>query len=46
MEKVVKLMGQFVWHHHGHELVLVVMGRLLMKLRDRTERTVDRLARI
>jgi mannose-6-phosphate isomerase-like protein (cupin superfamily) len=35
--KVVKLKGEFVWHHHAHEdeLFLVVKGRLLMKLRDR-----------
>jgi mannose-6-phosphate isomerase-like protein (cupin superfamily) len=35
--KVVKLMGEFVWHHHEQEdeLFLVVKGRLLMKLRDR-----------
>jgi mannose-6-phosphate isomerase-like protein (cupin superfamily) len=35
--KVVKLRGEFVWHHHDHEdeLFLVVKGRLLMRLRDR-----------
>jgi mannose-6-phosphate isomerase-like protein (cupin superfamily) len=35
--RVVKLQGEFVWHHHEHEdeLFLVVKGRLLMKLRDR-----------
>jgi mannose-6-phosphate isomerase-like protein (cupin superfamily) len=34
--KVVKLDGEFVWHHHEHEdeLFLVVKGSLLMKLRD------------
>lgn len=34
--KVVKLSGEFVWHHHDHEdeLFLVVAGRLRMKLRD------------
>lgn len=35
--RVVKLQGEFVWHHHDHEdeLFWVVKGRLLMKLRDR-----------
>jgi mannose-6-phosphate isomerase-like protein (cupin superfamily) len=35
--KLVKLEGEFVWHHHEHEdeLFLVVKGRLLIKLRDR-----------
>lgn len=35
--KLVKLHGEFVWHHHEHEdeLFLVVKGRLLIKLRDR-----------
>ena len=35
--KLVKLKGEFVWHHHEHEdeLFLVVKGRLLIKLRDR-----------
>ncbi|HTC95562.1 MAG TPA: cupin domain-containing protein [Terriglobales bacterium] len=34
--KVVKLKGEFMWHHHENEdeLFLVVKGRLLMKLRD------------
>jgi mannose-6-phosphate isomerase-like protein (cupin superfamily) len=34
--KLVKLKGEFVWHHHEHEdeLFLVVKGRLLIKLRD------------
>ena len=34
--KVVKLAGEFVWHHHDaeDELFLVVRGRLLMQLRD------------
>jgi mannose-6-phosphate isomerase-like protein (cupin superfamily) len=34
--KVVKLQGEFVWHHHEHEdeLFLVVKGTLRMKLRD------------
>ena len=35
--KLVKLKGEFVWHHHEHEdeLFLVVNGQLLIKLRDR-----------
>ena len=35
--KLVKLQGEFVWHHHDEEdeLFLVVKGRLLIKLRDR-----------
>jgi len=35
--KVVKLLGEFVWHHHEAEaeLFLVVHGRLLMRFRDR-----------
>ncbi len=35
--KVVKVQGEFVWHHHEaeDELFLVVKGRLLMRLRDR-----------
>jgi mannose-6-phosphate isomerase-like protein (cupin superfamily) len=34
--KVVKLKGEFVWHHHAaeDELFLVVTGQLLIKLRD------------
>ena len=34
--KLVKLKGEFVWHHHDteDELFLVVKGRLLIKLRD------------
>jgi mannose-6-phosphate isomerase-like protein (cupin superfamily) len=34
--KLVKVKGEFVWHHHDHEdeLFLVVKGRLLIKLRD------------
>ena len=34
--KVVKLKGEFIWHHHENEdeLFLVVSGRLLMRLRD------------
>jgi len=35
--KVVKLSGEFVWHHHEteDELFLVHSGRLLMRFRDR-----------
>jgi len=35
--KLVKLKGEFVWHHHAaeDELFLVVKGRLLLRLRDR-----------
>lgn len=35
--KVVKLQGEFVWHHHEHEdeLFLVVKGAMTIQLRDR-----------
>ena len=35
--KLVKLQGEFVWHHHEHEdeLFLVVKGKLTIKLHDR-----------
>jgi mannose-6-phosphate isomerase-like protein (cupin superfamily) len=35
--KLVKLRGEFVWHHHEREdeLFFVVRGRLTMKLRER-----------
>jgi mannose-6-phosphate isomerase-like protein (cupin superfamily) len=35
--KLVKVKGEFVWHHHDveDELFLVVRGRLLMRFRDR-----------
>lgn len=35
--KLVKLKGEFVWHHHDHEdeLFLVVRGRMSMRFRDR-----------
>src|SRR5215467_11741885 len=35
--KLVKLQGEFVWHHHENEdeLFLVVKGRLLLRFRDR-----------
>ncbi len=34
--KLVKVKGEFVWHHHDveDELFLVVKGRLLMRFRD------------
>ena len=34
--KLVKLQGDFVWHHHDHEdeMFLVVKGRLFMGLQD------------
>lgn len=34
--KLVKIHGEYVWHHHDEEdeLFMVVHGRLLMKLRD------------
>jgi mannose-6-phosphate isomerase-like protein (cupin superfamily) len=36
--KLAKLEGDFVWHHHedADELFLVLSGRLLIQLRDRT----------
>jgi mannose-6-phosphate isomerase-like protein (cupin superfamily) len=35
--KLVKFIGEFVWHHHEHEdeLFLVVKGRFRMEFRDR-----------
>ena len=35
--KLVKVKGEFLWHHHDaeDELFLVVKGRLLIKFRDR-----------
>src|SRR5262249_23634732 len=35
--KLVKVKGEFVWHHHDveDELFLVVKGQLLMRFRDR-----------
>jgi mannose-6-phosphate isomerase-like protein (cupin superfamily) len=37
--KLVKLKGEFLWHHHEHEdeLFLVVKGTLCMRFRDRDE---------
>lgn len=36
--KLVKIKGEFVWHHHEHEdeLFLVVRGAFRMEFRDRT----------
>ena len=36
--KVVRLLGEFIWHHHEHEdeLFLVHRGQLRMEFRDRT----------
>jgi mannose-6-phosphate isomerase-like protein (cupin superfamily) len=36
--KVTKMQGEFVWHSHASEdeLFLVVKGRLIMQLRDKT----------
>ena len=41
--KLVKLKGEFVWHHHEteDELFLVLKGSLLMKLRDRDIRVEE-----
>jgi mannose-6-phosphate isomerase-like protein (cupin superfamily) len=35
--KLVKFLGEFIWHHHEHEdeLFLVVSGRFTMEFRDR-----------
>jgi mannose-6-phosphate isomerase-like protein (cupin superfamily) len=35
--KLVKFLGEFVWHHHEHEdeLFLVLKGRFRMEFRDR-----------
>ena len=37
--KIVKVKGEFVWHHHEREdeLFLVLRGRLRMRFRDREE---------
>jgi mannose-6-phosphate isomerase-like protein (cupin superfamily) len=37
--KLVKLLGEFVWHHHDEEdeLFLVVKGRFRMEYRPRSE---------
>lgn len=35
--KVVKIKGEFVWHHHDDtdEMFFVIKGKLIMKLRDK-----------
>lgn len=35
--KLVKIKGEFVWHHHENEdeLFLVIVGRLTLRMRDR-----------
>lgn len=37
--KIVKLQGEFVWHHHEveDELFWVIKGRLLIRLRDQPD---------
>jgi mannose-6-phosphate isomerase-like protein (cupin superfamily) len=37
--KAVKLIGEFVWHHHDNEdeMFLVIKGKLKMEFRDRIE---------
>jgi mannose-6-phosphate isomerase-like protein (cupin superfamily) len=37
--KAVKVIGEFVWHHHDHEdeMFMVISGKLRMKFRDREE---------
>ena len=37
MVKIVKMKGEFLWHHHEveDELFLVVRGRMIIQLRDR-----------
>ena len=41
--KLVKLKGEFVWHHHDaeDELFLVVKGSLLIRLKDRDVRVEE-----
>lgn len=41
--KVVKLQGEFVWHHHDEEdeLFLVIKGTLTMQFRDRDIRVEE-----
>ena len=44
--KLVKLQGEFVWHHHDHEdeMFLVVKGRLFMGLLDGENGAVREIA--
>jgi mannose-6-phosphate isomerase-like protein (cupin superfamily) len=41
--KIVKVQGEFVWHHHDveDELFFVIKGRLLMQVREPHERQSD-----
>lgn len=41
--KIVKVQGEFVWHHHDEEdeLFFVIKGRLLMHIRETPERQTD-----
>ena len=41
--KIVKVQGEFVWHHHDEEeeLFFVIKGRLLMQVRETSERQSD-----
>lgn len=41
--KIVKVQGEFVWHHHDveDELFFVVKGRLLMQVRETPEHQQD-----
>lgn len=41
--KIVKVQGEFVWHHHKEEdeLFFVVKGRLLMQVRETPENQSD-----
>jgi mannose-6-phosphate isomerase-like protein (cupin superfamily) len=41
--KIVKIKGEFVWHHHDQEdeLFFVVKGRLLMQVREAPEKQRD-----
>lgn len=36
--KIAKLKGEFIWHHHEEEdeLFLVIKGKMIIHLRDRT----------
>ena len=41
--KVVRVLGEFVWHHHDHEdeMFLVLSGRLTLEFRDRVVELVE-----
>lgn len=36
--KLAKIKGDFIWHHHDHEdeMFMVIKGKLIMELRDKT----------